>query len=275
MSNMAPSLVEPNPQAFYRMAYIARLLSCGLQNLVLIGPCGTGSYGEDAAGYIYSMLELGNRFEALGNIAAKELAGQPLTQEDVDTIASCLGMTECIHVESPYNQPAGEMPKVPVIAAVAGAQDSVLEVGVGLVDRIYVLVPLEGKWEAAQGGVFSYYEFTQPRDQRLTDDGWRTQLAGGPVDLPTWSQNFVLVGGVPAQSLFFRVGDVYFLTTAGDKLNLRDKPSLSGAVLAQAKSGDYLTILDGPRVADGYTWWKFEQGWAVENQDWYERSYLP
>ena len=66
-----------------------------------------------------------------------------------------------------------EQLEVPLVAAVSGAQDSVLEAATGYVDRIYVVVPLEGGLEVAQGGVFSYYEFIQPRDQRLTDDEWR------------------------------------------------------------------------------------------------------
>jgi hypothetical protein len=53
----------------------------------------------------------------------------------------------------------------------------------------------------------------------------------------------------------------------------------------QLKSQDYVEIIDGPVQANGYTWWKFKindfsgdtapTGWAVENQDWYARSYLP
>jgi hypothetical protein len=45
------------------------------------------------------------------------------------------------------------------------------------------------------------------------------------------------------------------------------------------KTNDYVEIIDGPVIADGYTWWKFiyigGEGWAVEHQEWYVRSYLP
>jgi len=288
MSGPAPSYVEPNPQAFYRLSYMAKALSCGLQDLVLHGPCfpGSGSYGyEGAESYIMNLGALAERFETLGDIAAKELAGLPLEEGDNSAITDCLGMTECMNTDTGYNQPTGEMPKLPVIAAVSGAGDNVLSVGVGNVDRIYVVVPMEEQWEIAQGGIFSYYEFSQPRGERLTDEAWREKLANGDIALPAWATNFILPGGQPNETLFFRVGDVYIVTKAGDKLNVRDAPTLSGNILTQAKTGAYVEIVDGPVVADGYTWWKYEVddwtsgtliiGWAVEDQEWYVRSYRP
>lgn len=288
MSGPAPSYVEPNPLAFYRMAAIAQTLSCGLQDLVLHeGVCdpesgGYGSYSLGMVDYIFAMNGLAQHFRSLGDIAAKELAGQPLTDDELYAITGCLGGIECVNEATAYHLPEGEMPKVPVVAAVAGAENSVLEVGVGQVDRIYVAVPLEGKWEIAQGGVFSYYEFQQPRDQRLTDDEWRAKLATSEATLPAWASNFVLSGGKATPWLSFRIGDVYIVTEAGDQLNVRDRPSIDGNVLMQLTPFTYLTIVDGPVQANGHTWWKFEifswngeanpTGWAVEDQQWYMRS---
>ena len=284
MSGPAPSVVEPNPAAFARMATIANTLACGLQERVLHEPCLPGSYGypsDDASGHIYAMGELGQRFDSLAKIAAKELAGQPLDAEDNALITACLGMIECMNIDTGYLQPEGEMSEVPVVAAVSGAGEDLLEVGVGNVDRIYVLVPLEGGWQAAQGGIFSYYEFPQPRADRLTDEAWREMLANGEVELPAWASNFILPGGVSQEALAFRVGDAYIITKAGDKLNVRDQASLKGKVLTQLSKGTYVEILDGPVQAGGYTWWKVKvfddgtEGWAVENPEWYIRSYRP
>jgi hypothetical protein len=57
-----------------------------------------------------------------------------------------------------------------------------------------------------------------------------------------------------------------------DGLRLRDAPSLQGRILAQASAHELFTVVDGPRSADGYTWWLLQgvydttrQGWAVEN----------
>jgi hypothetical protein len=260
------------------MAYMSQALADGLRSRLGIfmdddfdGPVNLASLGA-----------LGAQFETLGDIAVKELAGEALTEEENRLITECLGAIECMNTESPYNQPAGEMPKPPVIAAVSGSQNEVLEVGVGWVDRLYVAVPLEGGMQVAQGGVFSYYEFRQPRSQRLTDDEWREMLSGSRApDLPSWAANFVLLGGEPVEPLAFRVGDVYVITQSGDELNVREQPSLQSDIKRVLQVNDYIEISDGPVTADDYTWWQLSLpggdvlGWAVEDQEWYERSYLP
>lgn len=172
-----------------------------------------------------------------------------------------------------------EPKKVPVIAAVSGSQESVLEVAVGYVDRIYVVVSIEGELHIAQGGVFSYYEFIQPRSNRLTDDQWREMLVADPPALPVWAEKFVLMGGQATDWTFFRVGDVYVVTEEGADLNQRETPSFSGEVLQQFPAYEYIEIIDGPVYAEGETWWKVvsawgdEEGWVVENQDWLERAW--
>jgi hypothetical protein len=57
-----------------------------------------------------------------------------------------------------------------------------------------------------------------------------------------------------------------------DGLRLRDTPSLKGRILSQASAHELFKVVDGPRQADGYTWWLLQgvydttrQGWAVEN----------
>ncbi len=287
-SGPAPSVVEPAPQVFFRMAYAAKMLSCGLQKRVLHQGCmllaGAPSEPLTVRAYIEAMGGLGMRLSALGDIAAKELAGLPLEAEDYELIADCLGLEECLGTPRMTVEVTSEVPPVPVVASVAGAGQNVLQVAVGNVDRIYVVVPLEGGWKVAQGGVFSYYEFVRPRGSRLDDDSWRERIAQGEAALPPWAANFVLPGGQPVAAVAFRVGDVYYITEAGDRLNLRSQPSLNGEVLMQLNAGDYLQIVDGPVQADGYTWWKVQPftwgaeeapaGWVVEDREWYARSVM-
>ena len=53
----------------------------------------------------------------------------------------------------------------------------VLEVAIGLPQRIYVLVKdKQGGSRVCVGYVFSYYEFTQPMDRRMTDDEWKEMI---------------------------------------------------------------------------------------------------
>ena len=68
---------------------------------------------------------------------------------------------------------------------------------------------------------------------------------------------------------------------------MRESPSTKAPVLGQLKPGNFVAITEGPVVQDGYTWWKVAcewcdiegdqqaEGWVVENQEWYVRSYLP
>jgi hypothetical protein len=108
------------------------------------------------------MTDLSARLQQLGQDAADELAGKPISDDEIRSIANCLGLIECQNEKTLGNRPTTEMPKVPVVAAVSGGVDSVLEAGTGGVDRIYVVVPLEGQWEIAQGGVFPITSFSSP-----------------------------------------------------------------------------------------------------------------
>ncbi len=61
-------------------------------------------------------------------------------------------------------------------------------------------------------------------------------------------------------------------TTEGDQLNVRLGPGLNFEVVAKLNPLAQVTILEGPRSADGYTWWKIRTGsgitgWAVESVD--------
>jgi len=68
----------------------------------------------------------------------------------------------------------------------------VLEEGTGKISEIYVVVPIDGKLRIAKGGVYSYYEFTWPMSDRLTDKKWRELLNSSQAPaLPSWADAFV------------------------------------------------------------------------------------
>ena len=276
-SGPAPAYVEPNPDVFYRMAYLAQNLAEGLSVRGY-----ENSLAEDSANssmpidrQIYAMRSLGEQYGKLGDIAASELQGQTPDEDARYLITSCLGLLECNEDTLPEKSP------VPVVAAVAGADNEVLEAAVGKVDRIYVVVPLDGKLYVAQGGVFSYFEFSQPRAERLTDEEWRVRLESSPPARPAWTNSFLLAGGEVRNALAFRIGDVYIITAEGGTppLNVRAEPSTTADVKSTLKTGDYISIVDGPLQAGGKTWWKIQDeysgdtGWVVENPAWYERAH--
>lgn len=281
----APAYVEPNPPVFYRMAYMIKSLVEGLRvrrmDVSLVPPA-AGSYtAPDGLEYWLKKVEnFGQTLETLGGIAEKELAGEALTEDEKAFPQYCLGPVECQvdYLQTTMRQDQ-KQPPVALISSVAGGEDKILEAATGKVNRIYVIVPLEGKLEAAQGGVFSYYEFPQPRSNRLTDEEWRNKLESSAPEAPAWTKKFLFSGGSPANVMVFRIGDVYLITPAGADLNLRQTPSVNASIIKRLAAGEYLEVIDGPQVSGRYTWWKVkltygeQEGWVVENQEWYERAY--
>jgi hypothetical protein len=310
-SGPAPAYVEPQPDVFYRLAYIANSVVKGLeQRSVTPSPI----LGEPAWSpgpltlemLLYGMQQLGETFQKLGQIAENELSGSvPTSPEEWALIQGCLGPVECAVRRSEMYPAPVSMPPVPVITAFSGAGaqtagasaqtagasaqtagaggDAILEAATGAVDRIFVLIPgSDAKLQLAQGGVYSYYEFLQPRAGRLTDTEWRTRLIDDPPAQPPWTANFVLPGGKLNETLAMRVGDVYKMLAAGGEppLNMRGTPSRTVLAVAQLATNEYFSIVDGPLRNEGLTWWlvrktdaSLTQGWIVENTQWYERAY--
>ena len=286
-SGPAPAYVEPNPVVFYRLAYLARAVAQGLAQRSMSGRPSEDTGELTLQMRLDGMQELSDDFSRLGDIAVKELAGEPLNESERWLVQAPLGLIErqVWRARRSGQSNGPQMPPIPLIAAVSGAGDQVLQVGVGPVNRIYVVLPLDGKLQAAQGGVFSYYEFAWPRNERLTDQAWNNLLnseRNSPA-LPTWAANFVLPGGHPVEYTAFRLGDVYILTPAGGRLNLRAEPERRAEVLGTLEAGAYLLIVDGPVEADGAVWWKVQvdaglsegalEGWMVEDQQAYERAW--
>jgi hypothetical protein len=73
--------------------------------------------------------------------------------------------------------------------------------------------------------------------------------------------------GVIAIGAYVQVTD-----TGGEGLRLRSEPGLGGQVLLLASEAEVFQVTDGPREADGFTWWylvgpfdETRKGWAVSN----------
>jgi hypothetical protein len=79
---------------------------------------------------------------------------------------------------------------------------TVLEEGVGRPMVIYVAIQVEGQIILTRGGIFSYYEFTWPMDDRLTDEAWQDILTQGEAPpLPSWTASFVANAPVTLSAL--------------------------------------------------------------------------
>jgi len=179
--------VEPNPELYGRLASLVKMTRDGLQTRELLNE-------RD--------LESLNRMEQLildlKTISEKELTNTPLTDEEYDLIRSYGGQLEHFwlealrdegidHRSAIYDRPAA------LVADVANDPNGrVLEEATGNIFEIYTVVPVDGKLRIALGGVYSYYEFPWPLNDRLTDSRWHKMLNDWQVPpLPQWTDAFI------------------------------------------------------------------------------------
>jgi WD40 repeat protein len=80
---------------------------------------------------------------------------------------------------------------------------------------------------------------------------------------------------LPNLRFILSLGYPYTITSEGDNLNFRIEPSMNGEMIKKLRAGDWFGIIDGPKIVDGYVWWKVKiaddtEGWIVEMPAWYE-----
>ena len=181
--------VEPNPEAFGRLASLADFMIEGLKSRDLLFESFRTALER------FSELAVGLKI-----IAEKELTLQSLTLEEYQTIfgfgkALFRIVTFDAYAEGPNPWNDDDLDPMPVIADVHTDANTmtVLEEGVGHPYAIYVLCSIEGEVVLTKGAGFSYYEFTRPLSEgRLTDEEWRDMLIQPtPPSRPGWSNSFI------------------------------------------------------------------------------------
>jgi hypothetical protein len=179
----AHGYVEPRPEVFGRLAALARQTREGLD--------ARGLLNDEFRGKLSRMETL---LTSLTQMAEKELAGQPLSEEEQARIRQIGGVLEELttftqEVEGKLTSEADE--RMAIVADVHTDPNTgqALEEGVGDAFLIYVIAPVDGRPTVTKGGVFSYYEFTQPMSARLTDEAW--QALSPKPEQPAWTQTFI------------------------------------------------------------------------------------
>ena len=184
--------VEPNPYVYARLASLLKMTNEGLDIRGLLTPSMKDNLGK--------MEQLAM---SLKTISEKELNNEKLTDEEYELIRSFGGQLEHFWLEVNKDEPAfkessnqrdylNENPAAIVADVATDPNGQVLEEGTGKISEIYVVVPIDGKLRIAKGGVYSYYEFTWPMSNRLTDKKWRELLNFGQAPaLPSWTDAFV------------------------------------------------------------------------------------
>lgn len=189
------SLIEPNPLVFSRVALVSAAIAQGMSER------GIGHYEpspEPPTGLHHvrdAFRNLAELSAMLTEMARKELWGEPLTDDEQLFLKYDFG-TKLWYTRYLAELALVDPPLVAAIVAdVASNPDAgtVLQVGTGYVDYIYVITDSPSGLQLTRGMVYSFYEFVQPIDERLNDDEWRAMLAAGEVPpRPAWTEIFVV-----------------------------------------------------------------------------------
>jgi len=184
--------VEPNPYVYARLASLLKMTKEGLEMRGLL-----------TANMKDNLSKMEQLVMSLKIISEKELNNEKLTDVEYELIRSYGQQLEHFWVEVHKDEPAykqtgsqmdylSENPAAIIADVATDPNGQVLEVGTGKIFEIYVVVPIDGKLRIAKGGVYSYYEFTWPMSDRLTDKKWRKLLNSGQApELPFWTNAFV------------------------------------------------------------------------------------
>jgi hypothetical protein len=188
------SWVEPQPLVFARIAVVATALGQGMRER---GLGDHASSPEPPGGIYFARLAFQNLAELsamLAEMARKELWGEPLTDDEQLFLKYDYGSKLWV-TRYMAEQPLAEPPEMAaMVTDVASNPDAgtVLQVGTGQVDLIYVITDSPQGLQLTRGSVYSYYEFVNPIDDRLDDDTWRALVRAGELPpRPEWIAGFL------------------------------------------------------------------------------------
>lgn len=184
--------VKPLSEFYARLLTLTKMMNKGLKELVPkeeIEKLKIEDVLSDFSKILTRLLE----------ISKKELENKPLSEEEYDFI-KYFGKNSEDLIESLVNEEFDaeaevdpDILKTTLIADVhtEGSTKKVLEEGVGYIKTLVVAYKLpNGRILVGAGSVFSYYEFKQPMEDRLTDESWREMLKTTTPLEPEWIKSF-------------------------------------------------------------------------------------
>jgi len=173
--------VEPYPEVYARIEEMMKDIRNNLDKL-----------GIAPEGVPEKLQSFENLLAKLKTISQKELDGKILSDEEYQliwNIGGQLALLKRFSREIMEKITSGADERIDLIADVHTDLNTkqVLEEGVGSPFNIFVIVE-DGKGKRlCGGGVFSYYEFKHPLDDRLTDEKWQ-EMERPPQ--PDWVESF-------------------------------------------------------------------------------------
>ncbi len=188
--------VEPEPLVYARFAELADRTALGLSQ-----------YGMLTDAESDNLSRLAQIADTLLEISKKELQNETPTEDEFEFIRNYGGNLEHFWLEAVKD--LGDVDEITAMANPAAVitdiatdpNGAVLEVGTGDPSRILVIVPVDGKIKLAQGTVYSFYQFSWPLEDRLTDSKWRQMLGieqdaegnfsrDDSISRPEWTESY-------------------------------------------------------------------------------------
>lgn len=163
--------VEPEPVVYERFASLAEQTAQGLKKYQMLSDADENN--------LVKLEELALRLQTISN---KELQNETLTDEEYDLIRTYGGNIEhfwydAMRANANYdNIFSEEYPAALVVDIATDPNGSVLEAATGDPSQIIVAVQVYGKIKLASGSVYTFYQFEQPLNDRLTDTQWRVMM---------------------------------------------------------------------------------------------------
>jgi len=185
--------VEPNPAFFSAAAALAK------QAYAVFGggtePTVMNLYDSDGKEVTLNARIMAER---LAKIARAQLGNLPIDPADLEFLRTIGGTFEAIFLAQQKTQgrESGKGRLERGLALVTDIHTNVtdqvaLEIGIGRVDRLFVAVPDQVGARMTMGGVFGFYEFTEPIGERLTDEQWQARIVGQTLPpRPAWVKSF-------------------------------------------------------------------------------------
>jgi len=178
--------VEPVPEFYARLLALTKMTNQGFKSLI----------PQEELEKL--MIEAGlDRFteilSKLLDISKKELENKPLNDNEYNFIENFGSISEGLIGTVSGGEVDPEVFKTVLVADVHtdGNTEKVLEEGVGYIKTAVIAYKLpEGHILLGVGPTFSYYEFKQPMENRLTDEEWRKILDSNPPPESEWIKTF-------------------------------------------------------------------------------------
>lgn len=163
--------VQPEPLVYHRFAELSKQTADGLKK-----------YGYLSSADEENLSKLSELATKLREISIKELNEELPTDEEFQLIRDFGGEIEHFWYDAISgmnnvdNFFANDYPAALVTDIATDPNGTVLEIATGNPSEIYVIAPVEGKLRICRGSAFSFYEFEQPINDRLTDKQWWKML---------------------------------------------------------------------------------------------------